>query len=156
MAWRLQPGFVGRFPQLRLVCSIGAGAEKLLVADLPDHVAVTRIVDPQQSQAMAQYVVAVTLAHLRELPRYAMQQADGRWQRHRQRAVATSRVGLLGQGEIAPGHRPRTAGAGVCRSRPGAAACDRCRACRACGAMPATTDCPRCSRSPTCSSTRCR
>ena len=40
LAWRLKPGIVGRYPNLRVVCSIGAGVEKVLRAtDLPAHVA---------------------------------------------------------------------------------------------------------------------
>lgn len=100
LAWRLQPGWLTRFPRLRVLCSVGAGVEKLLVPDLPAHVPITRTVDPQQAQALAQYTLAAALRHLRDLPLYAAQQEQGLWKRHRQRALADSGVGVLGQGEV--------------------------------------------------------
>src|SRR4029453_3060189 len=60
LAWRLKPGTVSRYPRLRVLCSVGAGADKLLVDDLPEHVAVTRAVDPLQEREMARYVLACT------------------------------------------------------------------------------------------------
>ena len=38
LAWRLKPGAVARYPRLRVLCSVGAGADKLLVDDLPPQV----------------------------------------------------------------------------------------------------------------------
>lgn len=102
LAWRLTPGLFARHPKLRLVCAIGAGVDKLLAApDLPAGMPVVRVVDPQQNQAIAQYVVACALRHLRELPRYEAQQAQARWARHPQRPLEACRVGLLGQGAVA-------------------------------------------------------
>lgn len=101
LAWRLKPGTIGRYRKLRVVCAIGAGVDKLLKApDLPPHVAVTRTVDLSQHQQIAQYVVACALRHLRELPRYAAQQAQATWERHRVRAQEHCRIGVLGLGEV--------------------------------------------------------
>jgi phosphoglycerate dehydrogenase-like enzyme len=100
LAWRLKAGFLPRYPNLRVVCSIGAGVEKLLVPDLPASVAVTRVVDPRQSQAIARYVVACALQHLAELPRYRAQQAEARWDRHAGRPPEACRIGLLGLGSV--------------------------------------------------------
>jgi phosphoglycerate dehydrogenase-like enzyme len=80
LAWSLTPGLVASLPRLRAVCSIGAGVDKLLTApDLPPELPVLRVSDPQQNQAIAQYVLACALRHLRELPRYEAQQAEARW-----------------------------------------------------------------------------
>ena len=101
LAWRLKPGQATTYPRLRVVCAIGAGVDKLLSApDLPEHVKVTRSVDPQQHRQIAQYVVACTLRHTRELPRYAQQQAEARWERHRARPAEQCRIGVLGLGEV--------------------------------------------------------
>lgn len=102
LAWSLTPGLVGSLPRLRAVCSIGAGVDKLLAApDLPLDLPVLRVSDPQQNQAIAQYVLACALRHLRELPRYEAQQAEARWRRHTQRPLGQCRLGLLGQGAVA-------------------------------------------------------
>ena len=89
LAWRMKPGVLPRYPNLRLLCSVAAGVDKLLaVPDLPPQVVVTRAVDPGQQHQLAQYVVACALRHTRELPRYAEQQAQGRWLRHAVRPAA--------------------------------------------------------------------
>lgn len=100
LAWRLQAGWLARWPRLRVVCSTGAGVEKLLVPDLPLHLPVTRSVDPLQAQALAQYALAAVLRQLRDLPLYAAQQAQAVWKRHPQRPLGECRVGVLGQGEV--------------------------------------------------------
>lgn len=100
LAWRLKPGTVARYPRLRVVCSVGAGAEKLLVDDLPEHVTVTRVVDPLQAQEIAQYVLACTLRFTRELPLYEHQQSRVEWRRHPVRPASRCRVGLLGLGAV--------------------------------------------------------
>jgi phosphoglycerate dehydrogenase-like enzyme len=100
LAWRLKPGEAARYPNLRVLCSIGAGVDKLLPPDLPPHVVVTRAVDPGQCEQIAQYVVAVTLQHTRELARYREQQARAHWERHRVRPAQHCRVGVLGLGAV--------------------------------------------------------
>jgi phosphoglycerate dehydrogenase-like enzyme len=102
LAWRLKPGVAACYPKLRVVCSLAAGVDKLLAApDLPPQVPVTRVVDPLQAQAIAQYVLAVGLRHLREMPLFEAQQARAEWRRRPQRSLCQCRVGLLGQGEVA-------------------------------------------------------
>lgn len=100
LAWRLKPGIVGRYPRLRLVCSTGAGVDKLLVPDLPPELPITRVVDPQQAVQIAQYVVACTLRHTRDLPLYAAQQAQALWRRHPVRPASRCRIGVLGFGSV--------------------------------------------------------
>ncbi len=100
LAWRLKPGTVPRYPRLRVLCSVGAGAEKLLVEDVPEHVAVTRVVDPWQAREIAQYVLACTLRFSRELPLYEQQQARAEWRRHPVRPASRCRVGVLGFGAV--------------------------------------------------------
>jgi phosphoglycerate dehydrogenase-like enzyme len=100
LAWRLKPGQLAAYPNLRLLCSTGAGVEKLLLPDLPADLPLTRVVDPLQAQTMAQYVVACTLRHTRALPLYEAQQARAEWRRHPV-AAPPPRVGILGQGAVA-------------------------------------------------------
>jgi len=100
LAWRLKPGTVPRYPRLRVLCSVGAGADKLLVEDVPQHVTVTRVVDPWQAQEIAQYVLACTLRFTRELPIYEQQQARAEWLRHPVRIASRCRVGVLGLGAV--------------------------------------------------------
>lgn len=100
LAWRLKPGILPRYPGLRVLCSTGAGVDKLLVPDLPAALPVTRVVDPMQAVQIAQYVVACTLRFTRELPRYEAQQARAQWLRHPVRPPEACRVGVLGLGAV--------------------------------------------------------
>lgn len=100
LAWRLQPGQVARYPNLRMVCSIGAGVDKLMPPDLPAAVTLTRVVDPGQGREIAQYVLACTLGFTRDLARYAQQQAAAQWLRHPVRPASQCRVGVLGLGAV--------------------------------------------------------
>lgn len=101
LAWRMKPGVLPQFPNLRVLCSTGAGVDKLLSApDLPPQLPVTRVVDPMQGMEIAQYVVACTLAHTRDLRVYAQQQARAEWLRHPVRLAGQCRIGLLGFGAV--------------------------------------------------------
>ncbi|UZD55350.1 2-hydroxyacid dehydrogenase [Caldimonas aquatica] len=100
LAWRLKPGIVGRYPRLRLVCSTGAGVDKLLVPDLPAGLPLTRVVDPDQAVQIAQYVLGCTLRHTRDLTLYAAQQSQRLWRRHPVRPSARCRIGILGFGAV--------------------------------------------------------
>lgn len=100
LAWRMKPGIVPQYPSLRVLCSTGAGVDKLLVDDLPETLPVTRVIDPMQSIEIAQYVVACTLRFTRDLPLYADQQALAEWVRHPVRMATKCRVGILGLGAV--------------------------------------------------------
>jgi D-3-phosphoglycerate dehydrogenase/glyoxylate/hydroxypyruvate reductase A len=104
LAWRLKPGALAPYANLRVLCSTGAGVDKLLAApdllNLFPGLPVTRTVDAAQHLRIAQYVVACALSHLRELPRYRAQQAASQWARHPVRALGACRIGVLGLGAV--------------------------------------------------------
>ena len=97
LAWHVPEGVYVRLPRLRWVCSVAAGVEKLLTSDLPADVPVSRIVDVEQAEGIAQFVVMMALRHARNLPRYEVQQQQKQWVRHPVAAVR-SRVSVLGMG----------------------------------------------------------
>jgi len=99
LGWRFPAGVAGRLPALRWVCSMAAGVEKLLVPDLAPHVAVSRVVDPDQALGIAQYVAAMVLRHARGLARYDEQQPRRDWSRH-PLAAARQRTVVLGYGAV--------------------------------------------------------
>jgi phosphoglycerate dehydrogenase-like enzyme len=86
-------------PKLRWVCAVAAGVDKLLVEDLPATVPVSRIVDTEQADGIAQFVVLMALRHARALPMYEAQQRERRWRRSPVAAVR-SRVLVLGTGAM--------------------------------------------------------
>ena len=99
LGWRFPTGVAERLPRLRWVCSVGAGVDKLLVPGLPDAVQVSRIVDAEQADGIAQYVVLMALRHARNLPTYEAQQRARLWTRQPVGALR-SHVGVLGMGAM--------------------------------------------------------
>jgi len=99
LGWRFPPGVAGRLPRLRWVCAVAAGVEKLLVPDLAAHVPVSRIVDTEQAEGIAQFVVLMALRHARGLAGYQALQLERSWKRQPVAAVR-SRVAVLGMGTM--------------------------------------------------------
>ncbi|MDP9046149.1 MAG: glyoxylate/hydroxypyruvate reductase A [Pseudomonadota bacterium] len=99
LAWRIPPDLAGRLPRLRWVCSVAAGVEKLLVPGLPAEVPVSRIVDTEQAEGIAQFVVMMALRHARDLPTYEAQQRERAWRRQPV-TTARHRVAVLGTGTM--------------------------------------------------------
>jgi len=99
LGWQMPLGLAARMPKLRWVCAAAAGVDKLLVDDLPRTVPVSRIVDVEQADGIAQFVVLMALRHARALPMYEAQQREHRWRRSPVAAVR-SRVAVLGTGAM--------------------------------------------------------
>jgi len=99
LGWRFPEGVAARLPRLRWVCSVGAGVEKLLVPELPAPVRVSRIVDAEQADGIAQFVVLMALRHARSLPAYELQQRARQWTRQPIGALRCH-VGVLGMGAM--------------------------------------------------------
>jgi len=99
LGWRFPEGVAARLPRLRWVCSVGAGVEKLLVPELPAQVRVSRIVDAEQADGIAQFVVLMALRHARNLPAYEALQSTRQWTRQPIGALRCH-VGVLGMGAM--------------------------------------------------------
>jgi len=99
LGWRFPAGLAARLPRLRWVCSVGAGVDKLLVPELPAAVQVSRIVDAEQADGIAQFVALMALRHARNLPAYEALQRSRQWTRQPIGALR-SHVGVLGMGAV--------------------------------------------------------
>src|SRR5262245_316328 len=98
--WNPPPGLLAGFPNLKAIFSLGAGADEL-VADpkLPD-VPVVRIVDPDLTMRMTEYVVLHVLMHHRRQRLYDAQQRERMWRDHDQPAANEVAVGIMGLGVL--------------------------------------------------------
>ncbi len=99
LGWRFPAGVAGRLPRLKWVCSVAAGVEKLLVPDLAPDVPMSRIVDAEQAEGIAQFVALMALRHARGLAGYEALQRERVWRRQPVAAVR-SRVTVLGMGAM--------------------------------------------------------
>ncbi len=95
------PGSLQGLPGLRLIQSLWAGVDRLLLdATLPPGVPLARMVDPAMNQAMAETALWAVLALQRDFPTYARQQRAARWAPWPQRRADEWPVLVLGLGEM--------------------------------------------------------
>ncbi len=101
MTWYHPPGSLAGLPRLKAIFSMGAGVDHLFRdPNLPD-VPMTRVVDPDLTQRMTEYVVLHTLSILRQTRRYLTQQNKSLWlDDDWQPAAGDVRVGLMGLGVL--------------------------------------------------------
>lgn len=100
MVWGPERGAMRRFPNLKAVFSLGAGVDHLTSdPELPD-VPVARIVDPDLTMRMTEWVVLQVLLHHRQHFTYQAQQAEHLWKPLRQPPASEVRIGIMGLGEL--------------------------------------------------------
>ncbi len=101
LAWKAPPGALANLPNLRCVCSLGQGVDHLFVhGDLPEGVAVVRLVDESMRRQMSAYVLAAVLRRLCRMEGYAALQAARRWESLPPWDPAETRVGVMGLGAL--------------------------------------------------------
>jgi glyoxylate/hydroxypyruvate reductase len=99
MVWQQPKGILHEFPNLKLICSMGAGVDHILGDDsIPEHIPITRIVDEKLMVSMTTYVVMAVLTHQRQLDRYIMQQEQQIWDMSNPELDCT--IGIMGVGEL--------------------------------------------------------
>jgi len=100
LAWGQPHGILATLPNLKAIFSLGAGIDHLVSpAGLPD-VPIIRVVDPDLTQRMSEWVVLQVLIHHRQQLSYNRQQAARIWKELAQPAAADLRVGIMGLGVL--------------------------------------------------------
>lgn len=101
LVWKPQPGLLATLPNLKAIFSLGAGVDHLFEdPSLPGGVPVTRVVDPNLTQRMTEYVLLHVLRYHRQHEAYAAQQARAEWRELPQPAAGDRRVGVMGLGVL--------------------------------------------------------
>ncbi len=99
---------MGQMPRLAVVQTLTAGVDRLL-ADLPPGVTLCNARGVHDAST-AEWVVAATLAALREFPLFAREQAAQRWTYHFTDCLAGKTVLIVGYGSIGAAVERRLAG----------------------------------------------
>lgn len=98
--WKPEPGLLARLPNLKAIFNLGAGVDALLTdRTLPD-VPLCRIVDPDLTARMTEFVVLNCLMHLRQVEAYRALQVEARWKPIPQPSAREVRVGIMGMGVL--------------------------------------------------------
>lgn len=100
--WQPEHGWLGRFPELRVILSEGAGVDHILSdTTLPHHIPVTRMVTSETSARMADYIVMASYLLVRQMPAIIQAQRLRRWDNSLTGKLASeTTVGILGMGQL--------------------------------------------------------
>jgi glyoxylate/hydroxypyruvate reductase A len=100
-SWKHPPGSLTGLPNLAAIFSLGAGVDFLFADDKLPAAPIARIVDPDLTTRMSEYIVLHCLSYLRQQRRYDSQQREKLWDDDRNQPAARSvRVGIMGLGEL--------------------------------------------------------
>ena len=94
-------GFFTGMVNLKAVFSLGAGVDHILAdPSLPRQVPISRVVDPELTQRMIEYVVLAVLYHHRRWPEILANQHQAHWRPLGTPAAGGRRVGIMGLGQL--------------------------------------------------------
>lgn len=100
-AWAPEPGRIADFPNVKAIFSLGAGVEKI-IADptIPAHIPIARVVDPEMTQRMVEFVTLAVLYLHRDWGTLRNRQKDRVWKGVFGPAAGGRPVGILGAGQL--------------------------------------------------------
>lgn len=100
LAWKPAAGVLSELRNLKAIFSLGAGVDHLIFqSGLPD-VPIVRVVDPDLTERMVEWVVLQVLIHHRRQRLYDRQQRERIWKERSQPAAHAVRVGIMGMGVL--------------------------------------------------------
>lgn len=101
VAWNHPSNLFDKFPNLKVISSLGAGVDHLLKDNtIPESIQFTRIVAPSLSGQMADYVVTAIYNILRKTDSYFNQQKRAVWQPLDPIPKADLHIGIMGLGKM--------------------------------------------------------
>lgn len=98
--WKPDPGMLAGLPNLRAIFNLGAGVDALLADKTLPDVPLIRIIDPDLTARMTEWVTLQVLYHFRQMPHYLARQAEAVWEQLDQPGAHEVRVGILGMGVL--------------------------------------------------------
>ncbi len=100
-SWKHPEGALAGLPALEAIFSLGAGVDHLFADTRLPEVAMARVVDPDLTSRMSEYIVLHCLMALRQQRRYDGQQRAAQWIDDRDQPAARDvRVGIMGMGVL--------------------------------------------------------
>ena len=99
--WKHPVRSLAVYPNLKCIASAGAGVDYIFEDPTrPKNIPITRIVDPYLASDMSEHVLAVILAHLKNLNTYKLKQVENVWEPKEYQRIKDVAVGILGLGEL--------------------------------------------------------
>ena len=101
VVWRPPPGGLKRFPNLKVIVSVGAGIDHVLVdPELPRDVPIIRTTGKELTTRMREYVALHVLRLHRRLPEVEAAQGERTWLQQVNPPAYERRVGIMGLGGL--------------------------------------------------------
>ena len=102
LVWLYPLEELARYPNLKLVASLGAGVDHMMAARdaIPAGATLTRIVDPAMTAQMAEWCLMAMLNHLRRWEEYRALGRERRWEALTAPLPHEVTVGIAGLGEM--------------------------------------------------------
>lgn len=100
LAWRPESHVLERLPNLKAIFSLGAGVDAILADATVPNVPIVRIVDPDMTMRMSEFVVMHVLMHHRQQKRIDGNQRGKIWDPFATHAANALRVGIMGFGVL--------------------------------------------------------
>lgn len=100
LVWKPPPGLLASLPNLKLIVSLGAGVESMLLDPTLPDVPLVRMVSEGLTLDMAGYVALQVLRWHRQLDEYKALQAAQTWTQLGHKPASEVTVGFLGLGEL--------------------------------------------------------
>lgn len=104
LVWRAKLGELRTYPNLKAIFSLGAGVDHLLRdPDLPKNVPIVRLVDPDLTRGMTEYLTQWALYYHRGMHAYRLKQLERNWEPKHYPHPSNRKIGILGQGVLGKG-----------------------------------------------------
>ena len=101
LAWKATQGIWPAMKNLKAIFCLGAGVDRLLAdPDLPRTVSLVRMVEPELTRGMVEYVLWQCLFHHRRVWELEAAQSCATWRPHTYPAPWDRTIGILGLGEL--------------------------------------------------------
>ncbi|WP_119301714.1 2-hydroxyacid dehydrogenase [Dongia deserti] len=101
LAWKAPPGIWPAMKNLKIIFGIGAGVDRLLAdSSLPRDVPLVRMVEPELTRGMVEYVLWQCLFHHRKVWELEAAQSCSTWRPHSYPAPWDRTIGIMGLGEL--------------------------------------------------------
>jgi glyoxylate/hydroxypyruvate reductase A len=104
LVWRAKLGELRTYPNLKAIFSLGAGVDHLLRdPNLPKNVPIVRLIDPDLTRGMTEYLTQWALYYHRGMHAYRLKQSERNWEPKHYPYPSNRKIGILGQGVLGKG-----------------------------------------------------
>lgn len=100
VCWSPPPGALAAYPRLRLIHAIAAGVDNILCDPYLPALPLCRVVAPDLTVAMTQFITWGVLYYHRDLDRAIANQRNKIWHRTAPAAASSCSVGIMGVGQL--------------------------------------------------------